>query len=472
MAAKLVSIFYSQLLDSEKPLDETTQLSAYKYFLREKKYKELGRLAARPDTLAALDSLLGSRNELGVLTGWLRRPGRTSEEIVSRLTKEKRVSALLTLAEIRDLPADVYERIARADSPKISVVLLANPSVPRALRVRRACGLFANENFSSWDSTEAAKASMAFDPGFASALAAEVTSLEGVLFCLENSTVSREHASRFLNFALAVEKATRNDERSGRYYRVTTEDIFCRLAGADLPEEENALLAKVLSRRAKQRSNHYYGRDDVERAIAVLENKNSEFNTLLREFVDCTDPTRAGERFTALLSSASTYQKEEVLSAACRHQALPSSFMLPQIENLRNHEDEILVREWDRRGDVKALVAGICETFYGGHWLEYVSDPLTILLEVCRYCSENDQSQPYWLTRHPLLLENPERVVGALAWPQLLLLAADDPRLKNEVTTQVVARLGDNPLLWENFDSLGEEFSGTLPELLETVTSI
>lgn len=470
MAAKLVSVFYSQLLESTDPIDPVTQKSLFNYFLRQKKYRELGRLAARPDTIAELDATLRSRNELGVLTGWLARPGRTGDEIVSRLAKEKRVTALVTLAGVENLPHDVYERLAKFESPKISEALLANLSVPREIRVRRASMLFADDHYGQWNAAAASKPSVESDPGFVDALAGVVDSVTGIVFCLENSKVNAENSSRFLKLAIASEKAEKSNSSSSRYYRTGSEEVFCLLASADLTDDDAKTLVKALSRNAKNQSR--YGRNDIDRALAVLESRGSEFNQLLTEFEECTDPIRAGERFNALISSGSTYQKERVLSVACHHKALPASFMIPYSDDIKDADTAALVEEWDRRGDVRSLAEAMLRTFYAAHWLDSVQDPLGLLVEIFRLCAETGQEQPYWLMRHPVLLEDPDRVVEVLGWAQLLTLSAEDERLKKAVTEQVTKRLGSDPLLWENFDAIGEEFSGTLVELLETIEKL
>lgn len=467
MAEKLVSIFYSQLLYSEKPIDPVTQKSVFRYFLRAKKYKELGRLAERGDTIAELDEKLGSRNEIGVITGWLRRPGRTREEIVARLAKEKRVSALLPLASMEDLPEEVYERVALQDSAKISVALLANKSVPRSLRVARAAALFADANFSHWNTVEAVKTSHLFDPGFVADLAPRVTSLAGAHFCLTNGKVTSADASRFLAMALAAEKTDQSDPH--RYYHTSYEDVLCLLAEADLVAKDVEVLTKAL-RRGEKRNQSRYGRNDFARGLSALESRNSEFEVLLTEFVSCTDPVRTGERFTALLKTATDYQKERVLSTGCRHQHLDSALMLPHVEDIRGADEESLVREWERRGDTTVLGRAMVTVFYGGHWLEVLKDPLPVLVEAFRACG--DDEPPYWLARHQLFLDHPERVVDLLGWGNLLVLASEDDKLRTAVSEKVTARLGSDPLLWENFDSLGEDFSGTLGELLDTVEKI
>lgn len=467
MAAKLVSIFYSQLLYSEKPLDPVTQKSVFRYFLRAKKYKELGRLAERVDTIAELDAKLGSRNEIGVITGWLRRPGRTREEIVSRLTKEKRVSALLPLASMEDLPDEVYERVALQDSAKISVALLANKSVPRPIRTARAAALFADPNFGYWNAVEAAKTSHLFDPGFVADLAPQVSSLTGAHFCLSNGKVASTDASRFLAMALAAEKTAQSDVH--RYNRATYEDVLCLLVETDLVAKDVEVLTKAL-RRGQKRYQSSYGRNDFARGLSVLESRNSEFEVLLAEFVSCTDPVRTGERFTALFQAATDYQKERVLSAGCRHQHLSSALMFPHVEDVRGTDEEALIREWERRGDTTVLGRAMISVFYGGHWLEVLKDPLPVLVEAFHACGSDDP--PYWLARDQLILDHPERVVDLLGWGNLLVLASEDDKLRGAVSEKVTSRLGSDPLLWENFDSLAEDFSGTLGELLDTVEKI
>jgi len=467
MAEKLVSVFYSQLLSSEKPLDPVTQKSVFRYFLRTKKYRELGRLAERSDTVAELDAKLGARNELGVLTGWLRRPDRTREEIVSRLAKEKRVSALLPLAAMEDLPDEVYERVARQDSAKISVALIGNRSVPRSIRVMRATALFADANFSRWNAAEASKMSESFDPGFVTELASSVSSIAGAHFCLTNGKVASADASRFLALALAAGKASQPDTH--RYYHTDYEDMLCLLAECNLPDKDAEVLVKAL-RRLEKSNQGRYGRNDFARAIDALESRSSDFDVLLGEFSACTDPVRSGERFLALLKSASGYQKERVLSAGCRHQYLDSDLMFPHVEDIRGADEEALVREWERRGDTSNLGRALVTLFYAGHWLEVLKDPLPVLVEAFRHCG--DDEPPYWLARHQLILDHPERVVDMFGWGNLLVLAGEDEKIRMAVSEKVTARLGSDPLLWENFDSLGEDFSGTLGELLDTVEKI
>lgn len=78
----------------------------------------------------------GGPDELAL---WLALPGRTADQIVSRLKKERRVKVLSSVADRDDLPGEVFENLVNASrNPKVLAKVCGNESVPEEVRVAAA----------------------------------------------------------------------------------------------------------------------------------------------------------------------------------------------------------------------------------------------------------------------------------------------------------------------------------------------
>lgn len=479
MGNRLVEHFYNGMLTDSQPIDPVMQEAIYRYLLRHKNFSGLGLLAARGDLVDDIDQRLRSRTELPVLAGWVSKPGRTREDLLDRLSKEKRVAALLPLATMSGLPEDVYRRIGRIDSVRLTTALLTNPAAPKDLRIEKVRRWATTlDTTSTWGLDSLIREHCQNDRDLYMVVAESVTCIRAMRSCVSLGVVTPEIASRYLSAAIAEEKAATKDQKTGRhrFYDRDFEHLFVSLATIELSEEDRKRLIASL-KRVKQRyaSQHYGSGNEAEEALALLNTRGTPFETDLRDFETCTDPARAAERFTALLALARSTKNEQqgrIVALAARHPYLPPACMSSFIEDMNGDDTTALVDNWVVRGENAAIAAMMLEDYYAPYWLERVPNAAAVLFEAIRLAAAQSDEIPYWMCRHELIASHAEAALQVMPWRQVVTAADEFPELRALMLQRIVADLGSDPATWENFDSLADEYDGTFEELIETITAV
>ena len=479
MGNQIVEVLYQGLLKDPQPIDPVMQEAIYRYLTHHKNHQALGLLAARPELVEEIDAKLRSRSELAVLVGWVSRPGRSREDLIDRLEKEKRVSVLLPLAEMSGLPADVYSRIASIDSVKLTSALLKNSQVPKRIRLKKARQWAASLSLQSgWRATSLIVEHCQQDPDLLDVVASTVTDIYAMDGCLRAGTISQANATRFLAAAIAAEKKrSKEDRQSYRYYSDRAhENVLVALANMDLPEADRQLLIETLRLLKKKHSKNHYGNSQtIDDALAVAESRGSQFEQDLRDFETCTDPVRAAERFEALLKTTAgkkDIQRQRVLAISTHHRFLPAASLLPHFEDLHGENESILIKNWVERGEVSAVAQTLLEAWYEPYWFDTVSNPERFLFEAIRISAAKSDEVPMWMCKHPLIAANADEALKIIPWRQVVIASTEMPELRNLIQKKVVETLAGDKSRWENFDSLADEYDGTFEDLLATVTIV
>ncbi len=103
--------------------------------VRTKDYQLLEMLAGYTGELdEGVDVALSEQSRATVLVAWMQREGRTAEALMERISTEKRVTVLATVAAVSDLPEKAYEELAKRSGFKALIALLDNSAVPEAAR--------------------------------------------------------------------------------------------------------------------------------------------------------------------------------------------------------------------------------------------------------------------------------------------------------------------------------------------------
>jgi hypothetical protein len=479
MGNQIVEVLYHGMLKDPQPIDPVMQEAIYRYLVHRKNHQALGLLAARPELTAEIDARLRTRSELAVLVGWVSRPGRSSEELVERLAKEKRVSVLLPLAEMSGLPSDVYRRIAAIDSVKLTSALLKNTGVPKEIRSEKARQwALALSLQSSWRVGATIVEHCQGDPDLLEVVASTVTDIRAMEGCLRAGSISSSNATRFLAAAIAEEKAQDKEEKRGHryYYERAHENILVALAEIDLGEDDRKLLVETLRRMKKKHAKQYHGASQaIENALAIVESRGSQFEQDLRDFETCTDPVRAGERFEALLKATvkkEDIQRQRVLSLGARHRFLPPANILPYVDDLVGDTESLLINSWVERGEITAVAQSLLEAWYEPYWFSTVTNPERFLFEAIRISAAKSDEVPMWMCKHELIAAHADEALKLIPWRQVVIASTEMPELRTLIQTKVVEVLATDKSRWENFDSLADEYDGTFEELLATVTSV
>jgi hypothetical protein len=135
--SKLTDVFLA-LLDSSSP-PALFQQRIYEYASRNKLTALLVKLASHPNIDPTVDDLLKSVRTAQVVAARLSNPARSSEEIVSTLENESRVSVLSAIADHPALTADAQRTIAtKVSNRNVLLGLVKNPNVEDEIRLLAA----------------------------------------------------------------------------------------------------------------------------------------------------------------------------------------------------------------------------------------------------------------------------------------------------------------------------------------------
>lgn len=136
-----LSNFYTNLLVGDVPV--ALQRRILNYARSHKEVSLLTALTAYDRLDPAIDAELASEPNAKVRMAWIRRPNRTAEEIVSSITREKRVTVLTVIAATdEELPDSVFKAIVdeaeAGGSSMLALTVAANKSAPDKQRARAA----------------------------------------------------------------------------------------------------------------------------------------------------------------------------------------------------------------------------------------------------------------------------------------------------------------------------------------------
>ncbi|MCP4740961.1 MAG: hypothetical protein GY871_01850 [Actinomycetales bacterium] len=104
------------------------QLRIHNDACRLKDWSLLEKLAGYSELTDEVDALIGSNSRAAIVVAWMKRPGRSSEQLIERVKTEKRVTIQKVLASVEGLPVEVYEDLAGRAGFKALIALLGNRS--------------------------------------------------------------------------------------------------------------------------------------------------------------------------------------------------------------------------------------------------------------------------------------------------------------------------------------------------------
>jgi len=466
------------------PLSPQMQERIYRHCIRSKDVTLLVALAKYRHLDPVLDDLIKAHDDLRVIVAWATRPNRTSEELTERLLSDKRVAVLKPLAEVRGLPAEVYETIAKVDSANLAEILAGNPSAPLHVRitkirehVRRA------PRGADPRHTERLHA-LCKDPvgpngeiGAANhakpmyEAVAETTLVPPyVLACLTKPYVRETDLDRWIDNFEAI-AANAGTDWNGLLPSIIS--LIAAQTGDDA--RRGSLIGKVQAHVARIGQN--YRANAIQAALAKIVSTDPETETMFRTLIDTTDPAQAAEMVQTIRArSKSNDDLARLAGIVARHDHVPAALaveLLPLMQ--RGQDDRVLYARLEREGDYDSLLSIVEQGKNAGYMptvLHYVGDQRTLMLRMIERCRAAGRTLPAWAASTELVRENPTIAAEMLSWKQVSDSLGVIGGLARIVEERILAALGDDQSRWESFNGLADGFDGNLDDLLGAATTL
>lgn len=507
MNIESLSAFYRRVIDGKQPLNPLFQVGMVRHLIAGEEFDLLAKFAARPDVSPEADALVKECANPRVIAGWASRPGCDITQVLERLSSEKRVTALLPLTSVSNLPEEIYGMLLARQSPKLAKALLANTTLSREVKEK-----FLPEFVAALEHRERGVYDYQRIANFAAFTGEDVDLLvkslafanDPVLIVAGLERLEEEAPARLAEAVALV--VSRIGDIAGAKKDEVESSAAARASG--LPELFENLGAKELDpgqlkdvraalRTVSERFQQYRCADLLRTAKFALSQKGRGVLAEVLELGSTTDTARAGKLVKQLVtgrcaSDSPYYMKAR--RALVDNAALPVELVLPLVAYLGEGDRCTLVSRWLEQGDFEAVAKLLYEEYDVSEYIGHVEDVTPIIEAVIRLAADEDDVIPGWVLEHEMLATNPELAISLLPWKTLSDIEDpeytdgfdDDPPAPREnpdgtsgaeqvtQTAQdlIAASLGSDPQRWETFASLAEEFEGTLPDLLHAAASL
>jgi hypothetical protein len=472
----------------------------YDYALKHKDHAIMAKLAHYPNLSKSLDDLIGANNTLEILTAWLTRQGRTPAEQMSRLEKENRVTTLLVLAKQHNLPREAYMLVAKHQTPTLDETLAGNYSVPLDIRLTKLRA-FVKRPITSRSLSEQGRLFIDIVDGRVSdtlprqteprtpasdldLLYNEVanTSFQGAYLeqCIKYGKLSSQQIDRMID-NIEIIDGSYAASRNTYSYHIGIDIFLLALSNYNITssqhtrllENTRALLASVPTRS----TNHI---SQLKKTIQTLEAVSFAFEDALFAFIHgiATDPIQ--DMFDTAFSlvdatPASALKYSRLMTAVAVNLFLSGDTALTMVKNMAAADHAALAQNLENRGDYASLVAMLkIQTRNPLGSLNSLKDEKKVTMFLIEDFYANHNTIPEWLTRSDIVRADASLCIKHVAMPQLVKLTEVVPNLSSLVSSMILEILGSQEVAvtkeaWEIFDTLGESFKGTLPDLLESI---
>lgn len=467
---------------SQDALSAEMQTRIFDYSCKQQDWSTIVALAKYSALDPTVDAQIKKQDQLDVLHAWVTRPGRTSDELVERILSDKRVNVLLPLAAIHGLDAKVYQTIAKIKSPKLGEVLATNPSVPDNIRLAkvREYALRAPRGAHQRHEELLHKICCANMPDTTDIVrrmyeaVAETTLITPwIVACLQRPYVRESDLNRWIDQLTHIYEGG-----DGQWYWRNAE-ITTMIGSKTLnPEQRAKLLANAKSYVATQGQRWRIGQlNDV---IATIESTNDEFEKLLGELEQETDPTRSDYLVATLRVSCKADDLSRLAGIVARHQYVSVAVGMTLLAHIpasgyQNDLKTFILRlEAEREYD--HLIEVIEKQSGGSHYLPMPVRFLAQAEQFLRYYAKQEmdagRNLPDWFTETNLINRDLELAVKALRWPRLCQSLSNFPGLALLVEQRMLETLGTDVTRWEAFTTLSHDFDGSLEDLLGAAASL
>lgn len=132
--SELLSRLYSINISNNKELSYELQMQIAKYAVKKSEYKLVSDLITYPNLDSNVELFLRNQQDIEVVKLWLRKPGRTSGEILNLVNQIKTGRLITELACIAKMEKKFYlEVFAKAKTKAALLALIANSSTPNSV---------------------------------------------------------------------------------------------------------------------------------------------------------------------------------------------------------------------------------------------------------------------------------------------------------------------------------------------------
>jgi len=157
MYGNIEDLFNLILEDPNMGYDSQKRL--YEYGFERKDYDLLTKLALHSNLDDSIDLLLSKIDAVSVRAAWVAKPGRSTDEILAMISKEKRINVLTNLLSNPDIPEDIFKKVLQGTvSKKFAYTVFDNESLSSELRFLASKKIF--------DLEKAARKATLKDPNF------------------------------------------------------------------------------------------------------------------------------------------------------------------------------------------------------------------------------------------------------------------------------------------------------------------
>jgi hypothetical protein len=453
MASTPARFVYEALLSPDATPEVLRRV--YEYADRVKDTDLLVSLTTHPKLDAELESILAARGEADILVAWSGRPGRSTEQLVTRFAKEKRATLLVALAGRGDLPEELYTQLANSGLATVCEAIALNGNAPLTARVRAASGITRRikEGYNAPRTAKSMLASCPDEVVEAAALGSQrFGALAGIIDRCSES-VAIQIAPNAVRLAAAVEgwnaRHVLNDFWSN------LESIPARIAFRDAVIAFN-LEVQAGTAEVKNSYLEQYATINLEDPITVA----------LHSMTASSDPIEVQEAFNLIMNTGGFQHKINAAKLAAGLESIPVQHL---VEYSRHLDTAALEKLCARIGDDVATAASVINNSDRDAFEVFVSkgsNPEALF----RAMFAEAKRLPYWVTSTSSFYKNTELVFDLISVNEVLKF--DHGSAANAAKNLMLEQLGDNPERWETFERLAPEWSGSLPSLLDAVVGL
>lgn len=457
---------------SQEAITTEMQQRIHQYASKTHDHHLMAVLAHYPWLAKDVDDKLRESEDLTVLVAWATRPGRDSEELSGRLLGDKRVSALLPLAALPNLGAEVYQTIARVDSVKLAEVLAGNTSVPLDIRAAKVRQLVSKSPRGAYNDHvgkihKICRCSGPNTPDqerrLYETIADTTKVIPYIIACLDKPYVRAQDLDRW------IENLASYHEFDNREWQMKTGDLVTALSAQALTPGQRLKLLENAKSLVNANQNGWYTHG-LKRAVETLGNFDENVAIAFSALDNATSTAEFKERLEHLKRICSRDDMIRVGAICARNPYATGEIVMANIEKMSNRNDiEALAQRLEAAGDIATLVmvtARHSNDSYPPMVVRHLENPKPVLDTYIERLKNEGRALPNWFAETDYIKTRPDLLVNGLQWSRLAKLLEREPALVKTVEATLIEQLGDAGSAWEALNTLAESFDGTLVDLV------
>jgi hypothetical protein len=447
MAVMNAAGLFTALLQDDTPV--SLQQRILNHATANKDVELMVRLSRIASLDAEIDTALGKRPEAEVLLAWASRPGRTSEALIERFSKEKRATLLAELASRTDLSEALYLELARSESASVALAITTNTTAPIEAR-RTAAGRAVSTVRDSYSTMHRIKEIL-------NGLPAEVAihALERVTTPLQIAGLSQMVEDGDV-LQLAVRMAAILETHDASWHsRNALHTVWERLSADERVVFQDGLRKVVANDQATETAKHHASEFVRRPALDPV-------SAAVKELATESDPMMLRKHY-ATASAAGYGQLRKAFIHAVKNPASPFDMIKEELR-LADSED---LRFLSNRSDFDMSAAQDL-LFAGGSAEAFdIFAAKTDALALARMFSGTGNA-PGWLAHTELATRNPAIMLELYAAGYVI----SHPHTSEIARELLVTQLAEDDEKWLTFQRLLPEWDNTLTSLLDAVQQL